>query len=358
MGAMYTFDSTLISVQAQAIGAGKQQVWISHIIAAALIAASLWLFSRAASRFPDKTLLEAMVYQRPAAGRMMALLFMAFIFFVLCHDIRMMTDFSNIILLPLTPLVIIALLVAVTSAVLAMGGLETLGRMTEIYGTILILAVVISAFIISKDVSYSNLEPFFEYDLKGIAQAAWLLLPYFGEIIIIPLIVSFPAGTSFRTLMASLSLGTGFLLLLSMLDLLSIGVPVVSKLMYPSHEMVRQIRMTDFLDRFDLVLVGIWLPTMFVKIGYSIFALCYGWKLVLGSRSGRPYVPSVALLAFVCSFWFFENAVQLVDFNRIWPAYAIFFQLLLPVLLFFLLRKRKKEEALPPEGEAARMPGS
>jgi spore germination protein len=71
--------------------------------------------------------------------------------------------------------------------------------------------------------------------------------------------------------------------------------------------------------------------------------------------SGKVLTGPIALLGFVCAFWFFRNAVQLNRFTREWTWIAIVFEVLFPIVLFLFLRPRKKDaQHVPDSGSEER----
>jgi spore germination protein len=340
IGAMYVLDSSLISVHAQMAWYAKQHIWLSHVIAAAALLLPLWLITKVLARFPDRDLFEAMVIRFPVVGRVIGMSYIVFFMYILSRDLRMTVDFANVSLLPTTPLGVIAALLTLSAIFLAYGGVEILGRATEVYGTLLLIIVALMSTVLFREFDISLAMPFFRFDAQGIFVGSWLVVSYLGEVIAIAFLFS-NRTLQFKHVFWALAIGTTALLALAVQSLLTLGIPVMSRMLYPNYELVRQLRLTDFLDRFDLPLVGLWLPTMITKIGYSLFIVCHGIKRMVPNTSGQRFVVPVAFLAMACSFWFFESAMQLFNLNRVWPAVSLIFQWLIPVLLFFLLKPKK-----------------
>jgi len=356
IGAMYTLDATLISVQGQMAQYAQQQVWLAHLLGAAIIAVPVWMLARVMSRFPNRDLFEALVERFPAMGRVVSALYVAFFFYILVRDLRMSVDFTNVALLPTTPLEVTAVMIVLSVVFLTTGGIEILARTTEMYGAALLMAVLAISVLLFREFDVTYALPLLDANPEGIAVGTWFILSYLGEAIGVAFLCS---GCTMRprVLLGGLLLGTAALLLLAVQCLLVLGIPVMSRMLYPNYELVRQLRITDFLDRFELPLVGLWLPTIITKIGYSLYIVCVGIKRIIPGVSGQRLVAPVAFLALACSFWFFESAIQMFNLNRTWPAASLFFQLLLPTLLFAALRPKAEKRAAPspaPGGGAAR----
>jgi spore germination protein len=340
IGVAYTTNATLISVPNQIIEVARTDAWLSYVSAMIVIAASIWLVSKVSARFPDKDLFEIMVDGLPYIGRMLALSYVLFFFIILARDIRMLTDFVNITLLPFTPLVVVSVLIVVTAFLVARGGIETLARMTEIWLPVLLIIFILILFPLFREFEFRYLKPFFEFGAVPALKGGWYAVAYLGEVIALPLIFANKTFT-FNLGFKALLIGTISLLLLNFYTILSLGIHIPPRVLYPTYEMIRQIKITDFLDRFDLPLVGVYLPTMLTKVGFSLFVVCHGIKRVFPSVSAKLLTMPFAAFGFVCSFWFFSNAIQLLRLNRTWPAFALIFELLIPILLYIVVKNRK-----------------
>ena len=79
------------------------------------------------------------------------------------------------------------------------------------------------------------------------------------------------------------------------------------------------------MDRFDLLLVALWLPTVFGKLGFNIYLMANLLHIIVPKLSGRLMVAPMGALSYVCGMWFFKNPVQQVNFNEQLMLFAIVF---------------------------------
>lgn len=344
IGAGYTFDATLISLPAQIIGVAKQDAWMTYPLASLLILAMLWLLSKVSQRFPDQDLFEALTHRYRLIGRVIVCAMVLFSFLILQRDLRMFIDFSNIVLLQQTPLSVIGLLMIGVIIPIVASGVEVLGRVTEIFFVMLALVILSLPLVLLKELDIESLLPLFDAGPEHVAKGAWLAFPYLGEMLILPFVFK-SRIFNFRTAAYAQLFGSFLLVILILYNIIVLGVHVSARFMYPNHELTRQIRLTDFLDRFDMILVSIWASAMFTKVAFSVFVICRGIGRCLPTVSEKLLASPVTVFALVCSFWFFENSLQLINLNHTWPALALLFQVLIPVLLFFFLRPKKKTPA-------------
>ena len=340
VGAMYTFDSTLISVQSQTVTYAKQHIWLAHIVPALVILLVLAMLVKLLARHPGQDLFAIMDHAKPYIGKPLIMLTVLFFFLIIVRDIRAISEFVNISLLPKTPIYMIGSIVAMTVALICRGGIIVLARMTEIFGLVLSVVVMLLPILMANDIAWMNLMPFWTIDYGGVAMGSWYLFSYVGEVVALAFLCT-SSNLTFKRGALAVTLGVGLLIIMSMLGVLVLGLPLMGRMLYPNYELVRHIHLTDFLDRLDLPLIGLWLPTMFVKIGYSLVLVCLGLKRLLPQGSGKALIGPVGFFAFGVSFWFFENSLQLFNFNRTWTGIAIVFEVLLPIAAFLMLYGRK-----------------
>ncbi|MEC0125649.1 GerAB/ArcD/ProY family transporter [Paenibacillus pabuli] len=340
---LLSITGTLIQPHAQAIFYAEQHAYLSYIPVFVVMTGSLWMLSRVQRRFPDKDLFESLVERFPFLGRLTGVMYILFYLFIFARDIRLIGDYVSITLLETTPISIIVLSLLVMSIFIVRGGLGSLIGMSELYVPLFLLISLIVPFMLIKQIELENLMPYFDIDVAGVGKGSWYLFSFFGEMIALPFVIK---GSDFRfkSVLWGITIATLVLILVLIETIASIGVPIASRLVYPSYELARQLQISDFLDRFDLALAAVTLPAMITKIAFDLYFVCWGLKRMIPKVSGKIMTGPVALIGFVCAFWFFKNAIQLFRFTREWTWIAIIFEVLFPIILFVFLRPRKKEK--------------
>ncbi|PLR98825.1 GerAB/ArcD/ProY family transporter [Bacillus sp. T33-2] len=344
IGATFILSSTIITVPSQAAAYAKQHTFIALIVASLFILPSVLLLSRIAARFPGKNLFDVLTERMAVIGKIIIGIYVIFFFFVLVRDMRLAVDFVHIVLLPGTPIYITAALLIIAVWFIARGGIEPMGRFTEVYFPILGIAVLLVPLILFREFDVALLMPYMDVDLPGVLKGAWFFISYVGEVIGMFFLFSH-IKFRLRYGLLSLLIGVGLLFLLVLCSQLTLGTYMMPRLFYSVYELVRQLKVTDFLDRFDLPLVGIWMPILIAKIAYSLYLVCLGIKKIIPNVSARIITTPCAVLAYVCAFLFFKDAIQLVNLNKTWPLFALIVELLIPVVLFFILKPRMNQSA-------------
>jgi spore germination protein len=115
-------------------------------------------------------------------------------------------------------------------------------------------------------------------------------------------------------------------------------VEIVTVSSYPTHQMIQQINLTDFLDRLDLVIVTVWIPTFITKISLDLYLVnrCL--------TSGRDQALNVIIVPLgialgLLSVLMFRNNMEHLQFSfYTWAAWGLGIQMLIGIL-FFIRRK-------------------
>lgn len=339
---LLSITGTLLQPHTQAIFYAEQHAYLCYVPVVLIMFASMCMLGRVQRRFPDKDLFESMVTRFPFLGRVAGFMYIAFFFFVFARDIRLTGDYVSITLLETTPISIIVLSLIVMAIFIVRGGLGSLIGMVELYVALFLLNSIIVPFMLIQQINLDNLKPYFDIDYAGVGRGSWYLFSFYGEMIVLPFVVR---GRDFK--IKSIFSGTVITGLLTMLivveTITAIGVPIASRLVYPSYELARQLQISDFLDRFDLALAAATLPCIITKIAFDLYFVCWGLKRMIPKVSGKVLTGPIALLGFVCAFWFFRNAIQLNRFTREWTWIAIVFEVIFPIVFFLFLRPRKQD---------------
>ncbi|MEJ3718638.1 endospore germination permease [Paenibacillus polymyxa] len=341
LGILMEVGITLIHAPAQAADHANQHAYWTCIIAAIVLCLPIWAMLRLKRRFPDQDLMQAMVSSHPVLGRLLLAIYLILFLIIFARDLRIITDLVEVVLLPLTPIVVVSLIVLLTMVFMVKGGMSTLINMTEIFVPLLIVTLLTMPLFFGGNMDFSMLRPYLHPEVDGVIKGSWRMLGYMADIMIVPFVIS---GKSYngRSAWFGHLLGTAILIMLVLLSELVIGVPILSRLFYPSYELVRQLQLTDFLDRFDLFVAALTVPTFLTKIGVDLYVTSLAVKRMFAHVWGSLMVWPVGLLGYVCSFMLFSNIVQIYDFSREWTAVMVIFFVFMPFLLWMLLRPKFK----------------
>ncbi|ALP37131.1 spore gernimation protein [Paenibacillus sp. IHB B 3084] len=348
LGMLMEVSITIVHAPTQAADYAHQHAYWTCAIAAIVICLPIWAMLKLKRRFPDQDLLQAIVSSHPVLGRMLLVVYIVLFLIIFARDMRIITDLVEIVLLPLTPIVVISLIMLLTLTFMAKGGISTIVNMAEIFVPLSILTILTMPLFFGRSMDFSELRPILHPDVSGVIKGSWRMLGYMADIMMLPFVIS---GKSYGPRSAWLGhlTGTVFIIIMVLLSELVIGIPILSRLFYPSYELARQLQLTDFLDRFDLFVAALTVPTLLTKIGVDLYVTSLAVKRMFAHTRGSLMVWPVGLLGYVCSFMLFSNIVQIYDFSREWTMVMVIFFVFMPFVLWLLLRSKPKEDSKYPK---------
>ncbi len=351
IGSAFVLDSTLISKPGLVIRDLKADFWQGMLTNLGYALIAVVVFALLASRFPRKDFFEGMIDASPLLGRVVAAGYVFFFLGVLVRDIRTTTDFVKVALLTVTPLSVITGMMGFCLVMIARHGKLSVARMSQLWQPMLLIVIIMLPFFLSTTLSGESLLPAFQHSAVEVWRGGSHLFAYTGEAIGIFMIATHRSW-SMRYSVLSVLIGWTVLTVLTLSTVLALGVEIPARTFYPNYELIRKIRLTDFLDRLDLPLVGIWLPATIVKASFSLYIAANGISRIFPRLKLRGLVWIVGAVATATTIFAFRNSLQIFAFDVFWTPISAFFQLGLPVALLVLVRKRKKPPTLTSAAEA------
>ena len=344
IGCAFVLDSTLVSKPSLVLRDLKSDFWMAFVVSTVYGLAAVILCSLLASRFPRKDLFEGLVTASPVFGRFVVGGYSLFFLGILLRDVRSSSDFVKVGLLTITPLPIIAVLLGLCSIAIARHGKLVVSRMSQLWQPFLILLVVSLPIMLASVMVFKNLLPVFQHGPRDIIKGSSHLIGYAGEAVGVVMIASYRSWTLRYNIYAFL-LGWFLLALLTYTVVLSLGTELPVRTMYPNYMMIRKVRLTDFLDRLDLPMIGVWLPAMIVKTSFGLYIAANGFARIFPKLRLSAIAVVLGVSAVIGAMVLFQNSMQTILFDKFWTPLGIVFQIVLPAALLFVFRKRKKPPA-------------
>lgn len=198
--------------------------------------------------------------------------------------------------------------------------------------------VLFLPFTLGTQIELQNLTPLLEDGLTYV-QSGFYSFGTTGELIILPLLFSSQSMPLKHSIWALL-VGT-FLLAVMLFSSISVfGANLAATFFDPAYMIIRQIRITDFLDRSDLFIAALWIPVIMVKIAGSLYIMVFGFSLLNSNFKSKAMFMPIGMFSLVCSFWFFQNTNQLIDFNRVKPLLNVVIAAAAPLCIYVILRRK------------------
>ncbi|MBP1155814.1 MULTISPECIES: endospore germination permease [unclassified Paenibacillus] len=323
----------------------KQDAWISSILGILLGLLPIAVYVALSSRFPHKTLMEM---NELVFGKWLgkAVSFLYILFFLILSSLLLgdIGYFLTTDVMPETPIVFI---MACLMVVVIMGtrlGPEVMARGAEIFFPWVVLLLVLLILMLLPKMDAVKIQPVLENGWMPVIKAVF---PFFSlqEYVILMMIypfvkVSKKAGHAFYS--GSLIAGA-VIIIIVLLCILVLGPDLTTVHNYPSFILAKKISVGKFFERVEIIIGGIWFITITFKLILSFFAAALGASQVFRLKSYSFLTIPLGMFTIVTNLLIYTNIVYVNDFiQRVWPAYASTFMLVLPLVTWIVAKLRKK----------------
>lgn len=316
--------------------AARQDAWMGYIVAGIAVLLPLWLMDVVQRRFPSVSLFDALMSRRIWFGKTVLILYGLVFLFTIAHDIRFLISLINIYLLPMTPLLALASTAVFTAVLFAKSGIVVTARASIVLTPMFVIVVFFLPILLTGQARLAFLSPILEHPL-GVLEASFYAFGHFAELLMIPLLFK---QRTFRLaeMLPGIAVGISVTTIMILGELVLFGPDLATMFWDPPYELIRQLRMTDFLDRLDLAIAAAWMPTVLLKTGITLYFLCEIASRLVSNVNTKLAATPIGLFALVCAMWFFDSALQLSETTETRAFLFGAFAFLVPLLLFALLR--------------------
>ncbi|MGE5705011.1 MAG: GerAB/ArcD/ProY family transporter [Clostridia bacterium] len=279
-------------------------------------------------------------------GSVLNLLLFVYVLLTISMDLRELSEFVKAILLYRTPLYVIVISILILTVYLVRSGIEVLGRVNQIYFIATLMIYVLMPVMLLNEIDLTNLRPPFGNNAGKLFSSSYNALGLYGELLIVFAITfSFTPKREpgkINPLFRGILLGTFLATWLMVTLLVSIGSSMGSEGMYPDLFMVQMIHITDFLDRLDIVMAAISIPTIIMKVCLGYYALCEcASSIGKGGTQSRAFGFVLMPLVYLFTVFSFGNVIDQLNFeSHVWSLLTLIFQL--PVVVLLVLAKWMK----------------
>jgi spore germination protein (amino acid permease) len=338
------FSSTVISLPQIIVQVGGQNAWMIPLLLLPIIILIIYFMFGKTKNAEHLAHLFTVGTEKRFWEKAFVVVFLLTIILVFLRDLRGAVDFIATVLLPSTPIDIMTVLSALVIAYIALAGIEVVLRVNSIHFGMLMIVVLMLPLLLLNEFEVRNLQPL--PSLKTVTKLMISILFSFswvGEIVLSLIIVAsiHPIKQSRKSVMIGAGLGIFLFCLVLVEEIGVLGTKIVREATYPTLIMIQQINWTDFLDRLDPIIVGVWLPTIITKISYLLYAMNHSLSYLYKSNTNKFLLPISLILAYL-SILFFKNNMDHLHFSfYTWSSLGLLLEFLI-IGMFFIVRKKAK----------------
>ncbi|WP_205672449.1 endospore germination permease [Ammoniphilus sp. YIM 78166] len=325
----------------------ERDMWLSPIWASLGGFLTVYVVYQLSRLYPKQTIIQ---YSQQIAGRipgkLLGFLILFYIYYADSMILRQYGEFVVGIFLPTTPMILVIGSMTLLSAFAVGGGVEVLGRESQMFVPIVILFWILTILLTLPDMETDNMFPILA---KGIMPSLLGSIPpmgWFTHFMVLAFLLPFLGEGEKGLKWANISV------IAIMVTLAAINIAVLlvfgglsAKLIYPAMSVARYISLADFLEHLESITMAIWVVGVFLKFSVYYYALALGTAQWLNLSDYRPVVFPLGFLLAASSIWMGPNLSYLASFlGTIAPFYNISSELLIPILLLLIALLRKKNQ--------------
>jgi spore germination protein KB len=271
----------------------EQAAWLANLVGVVAGLGLVAIYLRLANLYPGRSLVQFLpkiIGLYP--GKFLALVYILYFLYLAARVTRDFAEITVTTLLPDTPMGLIATILLLLVVYALRHGREVLARTSEALLPIGMLPVLVATVLVMPRLKAENLLPVLGPGIKPILLAAFpytVTVPY-GEAVVFLMVWASVAGRLNRSALRGTVLAGLFLTYLSLINTGTLGAHLLKTSQFPLMEMVRQVAVTDVIDRLDAVAVLAMSLGGFMKVAVFYWGAAVGLAQWFGLSDYRPLV--------------------------------------------------------------------
>lgn len=323
----------------------KNDLWLTGILASLVGMITVYMATWLHELYPKQTIIQ---YSERIIGTIPGKI-VGLIFFLFCLNgtgtiTREYAEFVTSSFLFKTPVILVISSMLLLAAVAVRGGAEMLARSAMIFTPVFIFPVIFLLLLI-PDLDARNILPVMSRGiipvLKGsFAPQAWVS-EFFVITFLLPCLTDPENGRKWG--MISLCTVIISMTFVNLITLFLLG-PDTGNKTYPILVTFRYIKVANFFENLEALVLAMWVAGNFVKISVFYYATVLSFAQCLKLSDYRPVVFPLGILAIVFGLWDLPSFPRLAFILRyVNPFYFFVVLILIPLLLLItaLFRKQK-----------------
>jgi spore germination protein KB len=325
----------------------KNDIWIAIILSIFTALPLVLIYARIHYIFLDKNIFDVIeVSFSNIIAKIIIIMLIQYTIFLVEVTLIGFSEFITIVSLKKTPQIQISMIFSFLSIWMAKKGLEVIANWAELFFLVTVIIIFMTVFLITPKMDYNNLLPILYNGTKPIIKASFSILIFpFGELLIFTMFFSkFTTRNSVYKVYCFGVLAAGIvLLIISVANILVIGVDEASVLYYPSYTTVSRINIGKVIQRLEVIVSIVLILGGILKISIGLSAVSKGVCKIFGLKDYKFILVPISLLIINLTYFDFGSTIEYHEFGKkVYPYYSIFFQVILPIIIWTNVETKKK----------------
>lgn len=318
--------------------------WLALLGGGFISGCMLFFINKISLKFPNKTVVEfAPLVLGKGLGKGIGLILVVYFTLLAAVSLRIFTEMLKSVLLVETPrwIVVAALVILITWIV--QNGIEDIARFTELIAPIIILFLFIALIGDFKYMEVVRIKPIFQSSKGALFKGLLSVLSYYGIIIILLMLypyVNKPEKlnkTSLGALLFAVLITVAFFLG----SIATFGIYETARMAWPVIELVKMVRLGEFLERVESIFLSVWLSIAFINISVLSFCSIAGWSQLAGRKNYRRVTYPFMIILLAVTLWP-RDLLEVLGIYQLNFTYGFVISLLVPLFLWAVSRFYKE----------------
>ncbi|MFD1674013.1 GerAB/ArcD/ProY family transporter [Alicyclobacillus fodiniaquatilis] len=232
-------------------------------------------------------------------GRLITSIYVMFFMIAVAVTIKVLSDFMDVIY-PTTPPSVFLLAEFILIFWVVHSGVEVIGRTMQFLLPILMVLGILASVLSTGDKDFTQIFPIFERGMTPIFLGALPFIAMFSELVAFCCITQHARDPKKLPKQAWLLVTVLFFMFISPVTgpIMTFGENMARNLAFPTYTEIQYIRVTNIIERMDIVGISLWTIGSFFRISMFTFAIAKGLARLFDAKRQNAYlIPTVMLIA-------------------------------------------------------------
>ena len=315
----------------------KQNSWLTLIGAAILVIPLYLIYYRIMKLNKNKNIFEINKSLLGPVGFIFNIIIIWYSLHLGAIVLRNFTEFVFMCLLNKTPIIYTTILMIITTILLLKGDIKAIGNWATLVILIISFTVVFSTLLSTSVLDLDNLLPMFNVNIEELIKSSYSVVTFpFAEVVLFLCLTNFfEDNVNYKKILfIPLILSSIIFLLIAFRNLTLLGPDLMHNSAFKAVTASRVISLGQTLTGFEAIIIVNFIFSGLAKLSVCVLALSKGMTYLLKTSNFKNSIVPCSLLTITLSISLYENFPQMAEFVKIYPIYAIPFQIVIPTIIW------------------------
>ncbi|MNO57199.1 Spore germination protein YndE [compost metagenome] len=290
----------------QTVAQAQQDAWISVALAGIIGHGVAFLAVKLSLLHPDQSFIQ---YSQTILGKWLGKI-IVIPYFMMWLSVNGMilrdsSEFVYIALFDKTPLIVIMIAFLILAVyVIYTGGLEGIARCSEIMGPLIVIMIIGTLVLSLNHLDWHQLTPVYaDSGLWSIIKGSLPISVIYIDIILMTMVFCFLSDSrqALSRAMGGVAVSSLLLIFAIAFIIMTFGPNLSSRIWFPFFSVTRFISVLGFIQNVDIIILIIWMFSVFIKLSLYLFVTLFGAAQWLNIKDWRKLIWVIVPITFFTS---------------------------------------------------------